>query len=310
LFKSLLFLAAGSVIHGVGTRDIDLMGGLSKRMPWTANCFLIGAVAICGLPPLNGFVSEWFIYLGLFHTLDPHDGSVANAAAFAAPALALVGALAVACFVKAYGIVFLGAARSPEAAQAHEAGPAMIAPMVLLSACCAAIGTLPMLAAPMLDSMAESWAGASIGGLQIASETPLSALSIMAALLLVLILVGGGWLLARGIRQAPTTVTWDCGYAAPTARMQYTSSSFAETLVKLARWVLQPKVHWPQIQGLFPSDAEFESHVDDTVLEKAVWPAARAVTWLFSWGRYLQRGSLQAYLMYILLVIVFLLLWR
>ncbi len=92
--------------------------------------------------------------------------------------------------------------------------------------------------------------------------------------------------------------------------MQYSSSSFAETLVKLFGWALQPKVHRPKIEGLFPSDAHFESHVDDTVLEKAVWPTTRAVTWLFSWGRYLQSGSLQAYLMYILVVIVFLLLWR
>lgn len=92
--------------------------------------------------------------------------------------------------------------------------------------------------------------------------------------------------------------------------MQYSSSSFAETLVKLFGWALQPKVHLPKIEGLFPQDADFASHVDDTVLEKVVWPATHAVTWLFSWGRYVQSGSLQAYLMYILVVIVFLLLWR
>ena len=92
--------------------------------------------------------------------------------------------------------------------------------------------------------------------------------------------------------------------------MQYSSSSFAETLVKLFGWALRPKVHLPRIEGLFPQDADFESHIEDTVLEKAVWPATHGVTWLFSWGRYLQSGSLQAYLMYILVVIVFLLLWR
>ncbi len=310
LFKSLLFLGAGSVIHSVGTREIDLMGGLSKRMPWTANCFLVGAVAICGLPPLNGFVSELLIYLGLFHTLQPGSSALANSAALAAPALALVGALAVACFVKVYGMVFLGAARSKSAEGAHESGVLMIAPMFVLAGLCMLIGVAPLVAAPMLDSMAADWAGESIASLKIAAETPLVPISVMAGVLATLLLAGVAWLITRGIRRAPRTVTWDCGYAAPTARMQYTSSSFAETLVSLFGWALQPKVHSPRIEDLFPTDAHFESHVEDTVLEQAVRPLTRSVTWLFAWGRYLQSGSLQAYLMYILMVIVFLLLWK
>ena len=108
LFKALLFLSAGSVIHSAHTREIDHLGGLAKTMPWTSVCFLVGSVAICGLPPLNGFVSEFLIYLGLFGTLVPRDGPAYAGAAFAAPALALIGALAVACFVKVYGAVFLG----------------------------------------------------------------------------------------------------------------------------------------------------------------------------------------------------------
>ncbi len=310
LFKSLLFLAAGSVVHGVGTRDMDVMGGLSKRMPWTANCFLVGAVAICGLPPLNGFVSEFFIYLGLFGTIAPVHGAIANAAAFTVPALALVGALAVACFVKVYGIVFFGAARSHAAMQAHEAGPAMLIPMVLLASCCIAIGIAPGLVAPCLDALVASWGTETIGALRIADVAPLSAISVLAVVLAFLLTVGVGWLLRRGIRHAPRGLTWDCGYAAPSARMQYTSSSFAETLVKLSRGVLQPKVQLPNTAGLFPSDTPFESRVDDTVLELGVWPLTRGVTWLFSWGRFLQGGSMQAYLMYILIVIVFLLLWN
>lgn len=310
LFKSLLFLGAGAVIHGVESREIDLMGGLSKRMPVTANCFLIGAVAICGLPPLNGFVSEIMIYLGLFRVTTTPTASAASAAVFAAPGLALVGALAAACFVKVYGMVFLGAPRSPRAAQAHEAGRAMIGPMLVLSGCCVLIGVAPLLAAPWLDRMAVAWGGQATGQLTIATAAPLQAISIMAGILVALLLAGTGFLVLRGVRRAPSGLTWDCGYAAPSSRMQYSSSSFAETLVKLFGWALQPKVHLPKIEGLFPQDADFASHVDDTVLEKVVWPATHAVTWLFSWGRYVQSGSLQAYLMYILVVIVFLLLWR
>ncbi len=120
LFKALLFLSAGSVIHSAHTREIDHLGGLAKAMPWTSLCFLVGSVAICGLPPLNGFVSEFLIYLGLFGTLVPRGGPTYAGAAFAAPALALIGALAVACFVKVYGAVFLGSARSEHARHAHE----------------------------------------------------------------------------------------------------------------------------------------------------------------------------------------------
>jgi len=310
LFKSLLFLGAGSVVHAAGSREMDLMGGLSKRMPATANCFLIGAAAICGLPPLNGFVSELLIYLGLFHVATTPEASAASAAVFAAPGLALVGALAAACFVKAYGVMFLGAPRSRAAAEAHEAGRAMVGPMLVLAGCCALIGVAPLAVAPLLERMAADWGGPLIDAPDLAAVAPLRAISVIAGILVALLLAGMGFLRMRGIRRAPSGLTWDCGYAAPSARMQYSSSSFAETLVKLFGWALQPRVHLPKIEGLFPRDADFESHVDDTVLEKVVWPAARGVARVFSWGRYLQNGSLQAYLMYILVVVVFLLLWK
>src|SRR5439155_4458678 len=137
-FKALLFLGAGSVVHAVGTREIDRMGGLAKRMPKTALLFLVGAVAICGLPPLNGFISELLVYLGLFRSLAGSPG-----AALGAPALALVGALALACFVKAFGAVFLGDPRSRRSEQLHEAPWPMLLPMWVLAACCAVIGILP-----------------------------------------------------------------------------------------------------------------------------------------------------------------------
>src|SRR5262249_1075837 len=110
LFKSLLFLSAGSVIHAQHTREIDHLGGLAKPMPWTSAAFLVGATAICGLPPLNGFVSEFLIYNGLFHTIGLEGEAAFPAGAFVIPALGLMGALAVACFVKVFGVVFLGAA--------------------------------------------------------------------------------------------------------------------------------------------------------------------------------------------------------
>ncbi len=315
LFKSLLFFGAGSVIHSMGTRELDVMGGLGRRMPATATCFLIGAVAICGLPPLNGFVSELMIYLGLFKTIQAEPASLASAAAFAAPGLALVGALAVACFVKVYGIVFLGAGRSEEAAHAHESGLAMTGPMFVLAGCCVLIGVAPLLFAAPLEQAATTWAAAESGtsadisGLSLASLAPLVPVSIIAAILIGLLVVGTAVLLRR-VRTSPSSLTWDCGYAAPSARMQYTSSSFAQWLVDLFAWALWPRVHPPKVDTLFPEDTCFESHVDDTVLNKAVRPATRFFAWLFGLSRYLQQGSLQAYLLYILVIVVGLLIWR
>src|SRR5262249_28166456 len=121
LFKSLLFLGAGSVIHATHTREIDHLGGLAKAMPLTALAFLLGAVAIWGRPPLSGFVSDLCVYLGLFASVQAGPGPAWPVAALAAPALALVGALALACFVKVFGAVFLGAGRSEHAGHAHEA---------------------------------------------------------------------------------------------------------------------------------------------------------------------------------------------
>ena len=158
LFKALLFLSAGSVIHSVHTRDIDQLGGLAKVMPWTSLCFLVGSVAICGLPPLNGFVSEFLIYLGLFGTIVPGSGPTYAGAAFAAPALALIGALAVACFVKVYGAVFLGPPGRNTLSVPASRRRSMLGPMGVLVACCILIGTAPLLVAPILQQGISAWA--------------------------------------------------------------------------------------------------------------------------------------------------------
>ncbi len=312
LFKALLFLSAGSVIHATGTRDIDHLGGLSRRLPWTALFFLIGAVAICGLPPLNGFVSEFLIYLGLFGTVAADGDLSQTGAAFAAPALALIGALALACFVKAYACIFLGSPRSGHVEHAHEAGPAMLGPMAVLAACCFTIGLAPQLFAGLFDRAAAAWAPGMRRGLPSVGEAaPLLWVSVMGVALLgalgVAALALRGWL-----RRGPIgrTGTWDCGYAAPTARMQYTSSSFAQILVGLFSWALRPRVQQPVKLALFPAKSHFHSEVPETVLDEAVVPTFHFVAWCFSWVRWLQRGGISSYLLYIFVTLLVLLLWR
>jgi hydrogenase-4 component B len=310
LFKALLFLSAGSVIHTTGTREIDHLGGLARRMPWTTLGFLVGAVAICGLPPLNGFVSEFLIYLGLFGTLGLDKGPTYAGAAFVVPALALIGALALACFVKVLGVAFLGTARSAEAAQAHEAGPSMMGPMAVLVACCFLIGLAPGLVAPILGEAVTAWAPELEAGPHLAALAPLGWISDMGAALLAAVALTGTllWLRLRAsvVESGPT---WGCGYAAPTPRMQYTASSFAQMLVGLFGWALRPRTRQPRDLGLFPHKSSFHSEVPDTVLDEAVLPAFRAGAWLLAWFRVFQQGSIQTYLLYIFLALVTLLLW-
>ncbi len=310
LFKALLFFSAGSVIHATGTREIDRLGGLGKAMPRTALAFLIGAVAICGLPPLNGFVSEMLVYLGLLRAVTSDDPRLWLGAALAAPALALVGALAVACFVKAYGAVFLGAGRSEKVAHAHDPGPCMLVPLSILAGLCALIGCAPFLFAPILE--------AGIAGPLGTVSSPLGELAplgwvTLAALLLASAIAGGArWLAATSRREpAGETVTWDCGYAAPAPSMQYTSSSFADTLVGWFGWALRPESHLPKLADApFPARAAFSSHVGDTVLDRIIVPFCRACAHAMGWFRWLQAGSLHAYLLYILVTLLLLLLWR
>jgi hydrogenase-4 component B len=312
LFKGLLFLCAGSVLHATNTRQIDRLGGLLKRMPWTGLAFLVGAVAICGLPPLNGFVSELLIYLGLFRAVVGSDGRTWLAGAYAASALSLVGALAVACFVKVFGVAFLGEARTAGPSKAHESGALILLPMAALAAGCFVIGILPSSLAPILDRAVASWAPEmSDGSTPLTLLAPLGAVT-KVALALLAALATIGFILGSRTRRSPAEAvgTWDCGYVAPAATMQYSSSSFAQTLVRILSWALWPEEQAPQIRGVFAQAASFHSEVPDVVLDRAIRPATRAVDCIFSWLRRLQHGSINAYLLYILITLVLLLLWR
>jgi len=297
LFKSLLFLGAGAVVHATGTREMSRLGGLWRAMPWTAALFALGAAAISGLPPLNGFVSEWLIYLGLFDAVNAR-GAAALGAVAAVVLLAMTGALALACFTKVCGVVFLGAPRSADAARAHECGPAMRGPMLVLAAACVAIGLAPAAFWPALMRAAAAWdpvwhdavPPASLAAVGAANLT-LTLLAIAAAVLL--------WSVTRrrGLRRA---VTWDCGYAAPTARMQYTAGSYAAIITDWFAWLLRPRRHEHRPEGIFPRSAASDEHTPEVVLEQVVAPAGSVVMRLALAARRLQHGRVQAYLLYVI----------
>lgn len=310
LFKPLLFLGAGSVIHATGERDIDRMGGLAKSMPVTAALFLVGSIAICGLPPLNGFVGELLLYLGLFSAALKTTGSAPVAPAFAAPALALTGALALACFVRLYGAVFLGEGRSAALSGAHESPRLMTAPMAALAAGCAVIGLAPFIFAPVLDFASANCFYCGPPRFSLSRLAPLTwvggaaaALVLASALLIV-------WTRLAFAKRPPTRAgTWDCGYGVPSARMQYTGTAFARILVETFDWVLRPRTRSPMIAGPFPERASVASDVPDLALDRALVPGWARMERFVVGLRVIQQGLMQVYILYILAATVALLLW-
>ena len=320
LFKSLLFLGAGSVIQATGTREIDRYGGLLRVMPRTAFFFLGGAVAICGLPPLNGFVSEWFIYLGLLHSQAEGTAFPLSLTILAAPALAMTGALAVACFVKVFGVTFLGTARRQFSPPAREAPASMLLPMAGLFSCCLIIGLAPWTIVPLLQRAVGAWLGTGLASLSltgspesllIGSLAPVYWLSLCAFLLLALL--AGVFLRQRSFPEPgreKRPATWGCGYREGTARMQYTAVSFAEMLVGLFHWGLWSDIAGGRAIGFFPAAATLVAHTPDLILDRLLHPVCRALSrYAFAVRAFLHQGWIGVYLLYTALTLCLLLLW-
>ena len=314
LFKGLLFFGAGAVLQGTGTHEIDHLGGLLKRMPWTAATFLIGAIAISGLPPLNGFVSEFLIFLGAF------QGGAMFGAAIAVPllaliaGLALIGGLAAACFTKAFGVVFLGEPRTEHASHTPEAGWAMRLPMLLLAAGCALIGLFAPVVVGALQAVLENTTGLrrEVVRENLAAATgPLAFVVVgTVAFLLVLVVLA---LLRRGLlagRPVEAGVTWGCGYAQPTARMQYTASSFVQPVTTLFRWLLGTHRQVQRPEGIMPANASLTTETPDLCHGNLYRPGFLKVNWGLSQLRRLQQGQVQLYVLYIAVTLIVLLAWK
>jgi hydrogenase-4 component B len=314
LFKGLLFLGAGSVAHSTGTREIDRLGGLLKRMPWTAAAFLIGAVAISGLPPLNGFVSEFLIFLGAFKGGISTSGPVAVPLLVVVAGLALIGGLAVACFTKAFGIVFLGEPRSEHVSQAHETNWAMRLPMLLLAAGCVGIGLFAPVVIGGLQKVLENMTAQPPEAVRITlATTSISLMFVVIGAVTFLLLVAMLVLVRRGLlanRRVDENVTWSCGYPQPTVRMQYTASSFAQPLTDLFRPLLGTRKKLSAPHGLFPAEAALKTETPDLSREEMYRPMfERGEMWL-SQLRWLQHGNVQLYILYIAATLMVLLVWK
>lgn len=303
-FKSLLFLGAGSVLHATGTRDLEATGGLAARMPRTVLVMLPATLAVSALPPFNGFVGEWLLYRGLF---TPIRTGGAWLEGLALAALAVTGGLAAVAFAKFFGFVFLGEPRSEAAAHAHDPQPSMWAPMAVLAGVCLALSLgAGCLLAPLDRVLAVLMPGskASLAASGLGRD-----LGIMAGLSALLLALGALALraLAADRRRNPVRPgTWDCGYAQPTVRMQYSASSFAEAWSgKLPGFRQRIR----RIRALFPRAVAYHEAFQDPVGGGVVAPRTeQAVARLLRYRR-LQQGQLPVYLLYILITLVAVCLW-
>ena len=312
VFKSLLFLGAGAVVHSTGTRDIDHLGGLIKSMRWTAVTFVIASAAISGLPPFNGFVSEFLIYVAAFSGVRAGAPETVILAIAIGAGLAMIGGLAAACFAKAFGVVFLGEPRSSHATHAEEVGAAMRWPMVVLAAACLGMGLLAPAVVKMVLPAVHVMAGATLPAEPVATAigSLTGVVQVSAALLLLVI----GLLLIRRYlprgKEETAAGTWDCGYARPTPRMQYTASSFAQPLTDLFKIFLGTRKHGAPPNGFFPQRTTFETQTPDAAREYLFAPLFRLIDRALSPIRRMQNGRIHEYLLYIALVLVLLLLWK
>jgi hydrogenase-4 component B len=312
LFKGLLFLCAGAVLHAAGTREMDRLGGLIREMPWTATLFLIGAAAICALPPLNGFVSEFIIFVAALHGSGIPGGSLAGGAVVVG--LAMIGGLAVACFTKAFGVVFLGEPRSGRTGAGHEAGVSMRVSMTALAASCIAIGLLAPKAVGIVGSSVAGLAGMEIGAVRVHLlhvTGPLEKIVLASGVLLSLValLAWGRKRLLSG-RETGESGTWDCGYAAPSPRMQYTAASFAGPLTKMGEGFLHSRVEIDRPDGYFPAHASMSTHVGDIFGRYLYRPTFLGISRLLSMLSRLQQGRVQFYVLYIAATLLLLLVWN
>lgn len=313
IFKGLLFLGAGSVQHAAHTIELEELGGLLKRMPWTGTCFLIGSAAIIGLPLLNGFISEFLlVYSGYVGLLQPAT-AIAAAGLITLVVMGLIGGLAAACFAKAFGVVFLGAPRSDEAGHAHESAPTMLIAMVVLAALCVTIGFAGALVVSVLTVVVAAASGLPATEIRMALNPACGSLTITTALFAALVVLSAllwmirTWRLARaGVRRAPV---WGCGFRHPTVRMQYTASSFAQPLVTQFRLLIANREAVAAPEGYFPAAASYASDSGDPFLRLLFAPTFRWFRRLASRLNVIQHGHIHVYVLYVAATLIALLAW-
>jgi hydrogenase-4 component B len=304
LFKPLLFFGAGGIIQSTGTRLISRMGGLAKGMGTSALLFLVGSLAICGLPPLNGFAGEFLLYIGFFREALAQIPVLV----LGVPALGLVGGMAAITFVKLYSMVYLGTPRSREAEHPHELSRSMLIPMGLLAILCIAGGLVPTLFLILVQPVVAMLAPAAVSAALLPSSLtlfPLIGLALIAATAII-------WFIVRAImnnRGINSAETWSCGYLAPTPRMQYNGAAFSELWANLTHSLSRCITRKPALEGVAPLAEPFSYIPEETILERIVHPVFELAGIGCAFIRRLQHGQLHFYMLYIFITLILLTVW-
>ncbi len=300
LFKSLLFYSAGSVYMRTHTRHLEHLGGLIKKMPKTAFLFLLGALAICGLPPFNGFISEFLIYSGLFKGLQTPSLQTNFIILGTAIGLTLIGGLALFCFTKVFSIVFLGTPRSGAPEKAKEVDGSMILPKILAGIMIVAIGVYPVFFVKMVGNVV----GLYVRDISLIMQDTSYMSKISCSSLVFILLIAILWLIRRAqqkrvhIEHGPT---WGCAYSgANPAVHQYTATSFANNYSELAPPIVKTGKYFESLkeEEIFPRPRSFKTKTGDMIEENMVEkPIRKIIKWMEK-AAIFQTGNLQHYIMY------------
>lgn len=317
LFKSLLFLGINAVKESANATTLQRLGGLQKRMPVTGGCFAVGCAAIAGIPPLNGFMGEMLIYMGFAMGSSAMPGSWTALAFWAAfGVLGAIAGMALFVFTRIFGLAFLGAPRSPEVSQAKEHTGPIIAVMLMLAALCLTVSLAgPMLfriLAPFTDWLqGELMLSVPLGDAELLPGRSILFRYAVGAVLLFSVVGLVFWFRRKTVGQngSDSGPTWDCGYRYPSARIQYTGGSFANSMALLLRFLMRPRIETPDIKAPFPVEPRATMTVPD-------WPTSlwdrlvfRPVDFLAEKAKNLQHGLVNIYILYILIALMTALIW-
>ncbi len=322
MFKGLLFLGAGSVVHATHTKNIDELGGLAKKLPWTMLFFLIGSAAISALPPLNGFISEWLTFQALLLGFNIPDLAVKLAIPITVALLALTGALAAACFVKAFGVTFLGLSRSSHTNDAHESSFSMLAAMGLLSLVCIVLGIFPGTVISFIAPVTSSLLGENISALSVFNGGSIAiqqgagnGISPMVLIMLlggmVLLPIVFGFAFAGKIRKRISMI-WACGLENVNPRLQYTAAGFSKPIRMIFSNIYRSS-HEIEVSEetstFFKKTIRYELKTE-SIFQKYFYDPIRKITVSGAMiVRRIQTGRIQSYLTYIFITLILLLLF-
>ena len=310
LFKSLLFYGAGNVYQATHTMNIEHLGGIVKRMPHTSILFLVAALAICGLPPLNGFVSEFLIYSGLFNGLKTGNMVSMLSLLISVFGLVIIGGLALLCFTKAFGAVFLGNSRHHFPHPPTESSAGKLIPMYMVMGLILAIGLCPNFFLGMLSEPLKLFTDK----LSLSAEAAYTVTNTGYTMMYIgwcstglIVLTGIIFFIRKKItaqKSVAITPTWSCGYVGNTAKMQYSASSFVRTYRKLAEPLLSIYKKKKEIKGIFPRDGWRETHPYDIVEEWLIDIPLKQIKYFLGKFRFLQNGMIQMYTLYGIVFII------